>query len=105
MHLPTGGERLAVEPHDLNRGWALWNLDRLDRRQVGGGQGQHAADSDHAPEAEHQPPIEYALQPQTPPPALAPTPWGAVLGGRACIAFRIAARAVLSPFRHFSGPP
>jgi hypothetical protein len=61
-HLAAHRQRLAVEPVDLDRGRALGDGQRLDRRQRGCDQRDRAARHDQPPEAEHHAPIDEASQ-------------------------------------------
>ena len=61
-HVAAHGERVAADIHDLDRGWALGNFERLDRRQVRAGPGDGGDAADAEPEAEHQAPINEAAE-------------------------------------------
>jgi hypothetical protein len=62
VHLATRGERLAVEPDDLDLRRALGDLERLDRRQVDRDPDHDAGRADYQPKAEHQAPIDEVAQ-------------------------------------------
>ena len=57
-HVAAGGERRAVGAEDQNRGRALGDFERLDRRQVDADPDQHADRADHGPEGKDRAPID-----------------------------------------------
>ena len=59
-HFSARREHPSVEPHDLDRGRALRNFERLDRRQVRGDPSDHANGADKAPQTDHQRPVRGA---------------------------------------------
>src|SRR5450830_587132 len=54
----AGGERVAADIHDLDRGRPLGDLQRLDRRQMRAGPGDGAGGADADPQPQHQAPID-----------------------------------------------
>ncbi len=56
----AGGERAAVEIHDLDRRRPLGDFQRLQRRHMRAGPGDDADHADHQPQPEHQAPIDGA---------------------------------------------
>ncbi len=54
----AGGERAALDIHDLDRGRPLRDLQRLDRRQMRAGPGDGADAADDEPQRQHQAPID-----------------------------------------------
>src|SRR5262249_54635945 len=59
-HVAARREVLAAETEDLDRGRALGDFERLDRRQVRADPGDRRGPGDHRPEAEHHAPIDKA---------------------------------------------
>src|SRR5208282_5689247 len=60
----TGGERAAVEVHDLDRWRPLGDFQRLERRHMRPGPGDGAGRADDQPQAEYQAPIDGAADEQ-----------------------------------------
>ena len=65
-HFAARGEHAAVEAGDLDGRRALWNFQRLDRRQMGADPDHDADDGDRGPQAEHRAPIEQPAEPELP---------------------------------------
>ena len=59
-HVAARGEHVTVVADDLDRGRALGNFQRLDRRQMRADIGDGAGAADRGPQAEHQAPIDDA---------------------------------------------
>jgi hypothetical protein len=65
-HFAARGQYAAVDTDDLDGRRALWNFQRLDRRQMCADPDHDADDRDRSPQAEHRAPID---QPADPDPA------------------------------------
>ena len=71
-HVAAGGEQVALQIDDLDRGRALGDFERLDRRQMGADPHRAADDGDDQPEADDRAPIGHPSD--GPSPAAAPPP-------------------------------
>src|SRR5262249_43578236 len=81
---------LLIEPENLDRWWALWDIERLQRRQMHADPDQRADGSDYEPEREDEAPIKCAPPGKT---------WAAaafVLGG--LLLFGLGLAAFARPF-------
>ena len=64
-HFAARGQHAAVEAHDLDGRRALWNFQRLDRRQMGADPDHDADDGDRGPQAEHRAPVDQPAEPES----------------------------------------
>ena len=74
-HFAARGQQAAVDADNLDGRRALWNFQRLDRRQVRADPDHDADDRDRRPQAEHRAPIDQPAEPE--PAARFRTPLGA----------------------------
>ncbi len=74
-HFAAGGQQAAVDANNLDGRGALWNFQRLDRRQMRADPDHDADDRDRRPQAEHRAPVDQPAEPE--PAARFRTPLGA----------------------------
>src|SRR5262249_6016001 len=65
-HVAARRERPAAEAENLDRGRALRNFERLDRRQVRADPGNRADAGNHRPQAHHETPVAHAAEHRAP---------------------------------------
>src|SRR6185295_18792268 len=66
-HFTTHSQHAAIETDNLDRGWTLWNFQRLDRGQMRANPDYDANYRDPGPQTEHRAPVKQPIERATSP--------------------------------------